>query len=736
MITKRLASIALFFVLPGVILTSKLATSEHPARRPVTMADAIRMRRLPDAGGAIAHFSPDRRNCVVVTRRGLIEENVNEYSLLLWKTNQIFGGKVPDELVKLSSSSNRPAIQQVSWINDETLAFLGEHEHESQQLYTFNLKTKTLTKITDHPTNLISYSMSSNDGATAYIAEEPPESIFDLKARREGFIVSTQWLPQLLRGVKGPFEYRNQLWYQQRSRAARQLRTVGRIGPFASNSNLALSPDRRYVVLTTFVEQIPELWMQYTDRDTHQYAVSEPAEGQFSLLQRYELIDTSTGQSELLMNSPVGVQGSEAAWSPDSQSVVFTDMFLPLQGASSEELDVRRAKPFTIEINVRSREMLKVGPSDLKLVEWDRRTNTVLFANRKPFQLPDFGNIKRYRKREGRWEEVSGPLNEAGPEVIDPEDMNTPPRIVAVDSKTQQRTLLLDLNPDFKGLSFARVEQVSWKDADGVEMKGGLYYPPNYVHGRKYPLVIQTHWWRPDLFWIDGPWTTAFAAQPLAGRDMMVLQMDESWLDTDTPKEVDRNVALIESAIDYLDGRGLVERTRVGLIGFSRTCLFVTYALSHSKYTFAAASVSDGVDAGYFQYIAYANVGLGFAGDQFNGGAPFGPGLVEWMKRSPGFNIDKVHTPLRIIAEDNSWALLNGWEWFSALYQLHKPVEMVLMKDGSHILERPWQRLISQQGNVDWFDFWLNGNEDPDPRKKEQYARWRKLKQLDDSKEN
>jgi hypothetical protein len=31
---------------------------------------------------------------------------------------------------------------------------------------------------------------------------------------------------------------------------------------------------------------------------------------------------------------------------------------------------------------------------------------------------------------------------------------------------------------------------------------------------------------------------------------------------------------------------------------------------------------------------------------------------------------------------------------------------------------------------VDWFDFWLNGREDPDLKKAEQYERWRKLREL------
>jgi hypothetical protein len=37
-------------------------------------------------------------------------------------------------------------------------------------------------------------------------------------------------------------------------------------------------------------------------------------------------------------------------------------------------------------------------------------------------------------------------------------------------------------------------------------------------------------------------------------------------------------------------------------------------------------------------------------------------------------------------------------------------------------------RLVAQTGNVDWFRFWLQGYEDPDPTKQSQYARWRGLR--------
>jgi hypothetical protein len=40
--------------------------------------------------------------------------------------------------------------------------------------------------------------------------------------------------------------------------------------------------------------------------------------------------------------------------------------------------------------------------------------------------------------------------------------------------------------------------------------------------------------------------------------------------------------------------------------------------------------------------------------------------------------------------------------------------------------------MASQQGNVDWFRFWLQGYEDPDSAKTSQYTRWRQLRELRD----
>ena len=115
--------------------------------------------------------------------------------------------------------------------------------------------------------------------------------------------------------------------------------------------------------------------------------------------------------------------------------------------------------------------------------------------------------------------------------------------------------------------------------------------------------------------------------------------------------------------------------------------------------------------------------------EQVYGGPPYGKKLSQWLKQSPSFHMDKIETPIRIQTLYPS-SLLSDWSWYSGLSRLGKPVEMIYIPEGTHVLEKPWDRMTSQQGNVDWFCFWLKGEEDPDPAKAEQYKRWRELRSL------
>jgi dipeptidyl aminopeptidase/acylaminoacyl peptidase len=178
----------------------------------------------------------------------------------------------------------------------------------------------------------------------------------------------------------------------------------------------------------------------------------------------------------------------------------------------------------------------------------------------------------------------------------------------------------------------------------------------------------------------------------------------------------------------------MVDPERVGIIGFSRTCYHVLTALTTSTLGYRAASITDGINGGYFQYIMDADLSTLNELDAIIGVPPFGKGLETWLQRSPDFNMDKVTTPLQIVAL-GKWGVLSSWEPYAALRCLHKAVDLIVFTEGQHVMTNPSERVISQGGTVDWFDFWLKDEEDPDPAKAEQYKRWRELRKMQEENE-
>ena len=315
------------------------------------------------------------------------------------------------------------------------------------------------------------------------------------------------------------------------------------------------------------------------------------------------------------------------------------------------------------------------------------------------------------------------------------ESINQPPQLFAQKKGSQVAYLVWDPNPQLKDIDLGSAEVICWKDDTGHDWEAGLLKPLGYTPGKRYPLVVQTHGFSKGKFLSSGILTSAFAARALTAKGIAVLQMGWNPNNFDTPKEASDQVAGFESAVRKLTTEGIIDPTKVGAIGFSRSVYHVLSAITTAKDLFAAASVTDGVTFGYFEYMFAVDSGLDREADAINGGKPFGSeSLKNWLARSPEFNMDKVRTPL-LLLQPGAPAVLAGWEPYAALRYLNKPVDLVMLQAGTHVMTNPSQRLASEMVNVDWFRFWLKGEEDPDPAKGELYARWRELRRLQDTKE-
>jgi dipeptidyl aminopeptidase/acylaminoacyl peptidase len=710
-------------------------------KKSVTVADTIRMTTIPETRYAaedssksrIALFSPDNKRFVVVTERGIPETNEREFSLLLFETAELFRAQGPKVLLAMRSRSNRDAIRNVAWLDDATLIFLGE-AHDTSQVYSLRLSRGRAEQLTRHPTPIVDFDFNPRLQEVVYAAEPSPLSAaaaYEKCAR--GFAITDQALddiprsmedcrqPSLLLGLE--------LYVKSKGQAAVRVPFVD---SYETLKPISIGPTGRYALFDVLLRRVPSAWKDYEDPYIRAEAVAFRNRGPFSWLSQYMLVDTLTRQVRPILDGPVDMSQGASVWSPDGKSIVISGAFLPLDASDPVELAARRSRAFVVELDLSRGTFVKISDRQLVAERWDAGTNELFL--RAPERNPERGSAV-YRKTANGWVEAPSsraPVHPSHPEVTLEQDFNSPPGIFASDAAHPEKRLVLDLNPQFKDFEFAKVERLTWKAKDGHEVEGGLYYPPRYKPGTRYPLVLQTHGFSKDEFWINGPCNSAYAAQPLAAQDILVLQVGRATeKGTDgrfqgTPQEAPRQMGVYEGAIDYLDALGIIDRTRVGIIGFSRTVYRVEYTLTHSAYHFAAATAADGFDGGYLQYLVNPYAKRDWM--TVNGGDPFGETFKLWQESSPSFTVDRLHTPVRLEGYGGIDAVIGNWEWYAKLVLLDRPVDLIYLPGGTHLLVKPWERLVSQQGNVDWFRYWLKGEMDRDPQKREQYERWEQMR--------
>lgn len=314
------------------------------------------------------------------------------------------------------------------------------------------------------------------------------------------------------------------------------------------------------------------------------------------------------------------------------------------------------------------------------------------------------------------------------------ESVVVPRHLVALDLDTAEVREILDLNPEFSALETPRVERIRWRNGNDLSAWADLVLPPGSPPDRGWPMVIVQYHSRGFL---RGGTGDEYPVHALAANGIAVFSFQRPPLLVQSRPDLDEDAVVaavlrnwsergnthdsLKIGMERAFARGDIDPDRVGITGLSDGSTTARYAMVAGM-TIRAAALStccrynrnDLIFGG--PIVAENSRAIGFPPVTAHDPDFYAPISIAQAA-------DRLTTPVLMQLSDDE--ALFALETFASLREHEVPVEMRVFPGEHHIKWQPAHRQAIYQRNIDWFRFWLLGEEDADAAKQAQYARWR-----------
>ena len=253
-------------------------------------------------------------------------------------------------------------------------------------------------------------------------------------------------------------------------------------------------------------------------------------------------------------------------------------------------------------------------------------------------------------------------------------------------------------------------EVVKWKSQDGAEIEGVLHKPADFQAGRRYPLLVVIHggptgvsrpvpYGQVGYYPVDGflakgalvlePNYRGSAGYGEAFRSLNVrnLGIGDAWD--------------VLTGIDALVQQGLVDKDRVGSMGWSQGGYISAFLTTRHSDRFKALSVGAGI-SDWMTY--YVNTDIHPFTRQYLKATPWDDPKI-YADTSPMTYIKQARTPTLIQhgGEDPRVPIPNAFQLYQGLRDQKVPVQLSIFKGFGHGLTKPKANRGAMQQNQDWF---------------------------------
>lgn len=475
------------------------------------------------------------------------------------------------------------------------------------------------------------------------------------------------------------------------------------------SGNALLSPDAKYIV---YFDEEKGTWNSYHISSKRKTVLNDG-------------IPTSFADEENDMPTTATGYGM-AAWSPDYKGIYINSRFdiwyFNLDGSNKSIL--------TNGYGAASQTILRYLP----LRREEDRNQPVILDYKKGGFLTSFDN----KTKESGFYQFKGQHNDPKRLFVEPktfrninasadqqtilyskEDYINSPNVYVNNIKFKEELQLSDINQQQASYNWGTAELVHWTTPAGHQAEGILYKPENFDPAKRYPIIAYFYEKLSDGLYTyqpPAPTPSRLNIPYFVSNDYLVFAPNISYETGHPGKSAEE---YINSGMRYLAQNSWVDSTKMGIQGQSWGGYQVAHLITRTNMYAAAwtgAPVVNMTSAyGGIRWQSGMSRQFQYEHTQSRIGKTLWEAPELYLENSPLFHLDKVNTPVVIMANDNDGAVpwYQGIEMFTALRRLNKPVWMLNYNGDEHNLIQRQNRKDIQIREQQFFDHYLKGASAP-----------------------
>lgn len=292
-------------------------------------------------------------------------------------------------------------------------------------------------------------------------------------------------------------------------------------------------------------------------------------------------------------------------------------------------------------------------------------------------------------------------------------NINMPPKLII--KRNNQKEIIYSSNNKDKDAQKIKFDWVTSYNEKGVELRGILIYPLNYVKTQKYPMVVsvyESQRFESNQYLMDGMFgtTEGINSRYLIENGYFVFLPEIVYDERGTGISA---LDCVHSSLDALKSNKMIDFSRIALVGHShggyetnfiatQSCRFATYI--------SGAGNSDLVRSYHsFNYQWSGPFFWQFENGQYRMPGSFAEYKDLYIKNSPVYYAEQVDKPILLWTgkEDQNIYWEQTMEYYLALRRNKKKVIALFYPNDGHSLQKTVNRVDLYTRIYDWLDFYL-----------------------------